>query len=170
MYWTFADYPRLICNRLKIAKPKKRSNYEVGFEEGDFKWPEETQLNCPNIAVLDSNANLSMTTQRYALSDENLPFIYELSRDVTLSFIAHALVCGPTSRTEAHLSGKQSKPPLRDRSRVVLRSERACVFTERSVVKMQALRNRVESLRNYVAYPLLGMQRVKQDGWGRRRH
>ena len=35
---------------------------------------------------------------------------------------------------------------------------------------MQALRNRVESLRNYVAYPLLGMQRVKQDGWGRRRH
>jgi hypothetical protein len=37
-------------------------------------------------------------------------------------------------------------------------------------VKMQALRHRVESLRNYVAYPLLGMQRVKQDGWGRRRH
>src|SRR5664279_1910156 len=35
---------------------------------------------------------------------------------------------------------------------------------------MQALRNRVESLRNHVAYPLLGMQRVKQDGWGRRRH
>ncbi|MEI6066956.1 MAG: hypothetical protein WCP96_06435 [Methylococcaceae bacterium] len=35
---------------------------------------------------------------------------------------------------------------------------------------MQALRNRVESLRNYVAYPLLGMQRVEQDGWGGRRH
>ena len=38
-------------------------------------------------------------------------------------------------------------PTLRDRSRVVPRSDRACVFTEHSVVKMQALRNRVESLR-----------------------
>ena len=37
-------------------------------------------------------------------------------------------------------------PPLRDRSRVVPRSDSACVFTKRSVVKMQALRNRVESL------------------------
>jgi len=35
---------------------------------------------------------------------------------------------------------------LRDRSRVVHRSDSACVFTKRSVVKMQALRNRVESL------------------------
>jgi predicted nuclease of predicted toxin-antitoxin system len=54
-------------------------------------------------------------------------------------------------------------------SRVVPRSDRACVYTERSGVKMQALRNRVESLRNYVAYPLSGRQQVKQDGWGRRR-
>ena len=36
--------------------------------------------------------------------------------------------------------------PLRDRSRVVPRNDSACVFTKRSVVKMQALRNRVESL------------------------
>ena len=36
-------------------------------------------------------------------------------------------------------------PSLRDRSRVVPRSDRACVFTERSVVKMQTLRNRIES-------------------------
>jgi RNA-directed DNA polymerase len=38
------------------------------------------------------------------------------------------------------------EPTLRDRSRVVPRSDSACVFTKRSVVKMQALRNRVESL------------------------
>ena len=44
------------------------------------------------------------------------------------------------------LFGSCSIPSLRDRSRVVPRSDRACVFTERSVVKMQALRNRVESL------------------------
>jgi len=30
-------------------------------------------------------------------------------------------------------------PPLRDRSRVVPRSDKACVFTKRSVVKIQAL-------------------------------
>jgi len=53
-------------------------------------------------------------------------------------------------------------PTLRDRSRVVPRSDRACVWSV-GVEKMQALRNRIESLRNYVAYPLLGMQRVKQS-------
>src|SRR5665647_383040 len=41
----------------------------------------------------------------------------------------------------------EARQALRDRSRVVPRSDRACVFTEHSVVKMQALRNRVESLR-----------------------
>jgi hypothetical protein len=35
---------------------------------------------------------------------------------------------------------------------------------------MQALRHRVQSLREQVAYPWLGRQRVKQDGRGRRRH
>jgi hypothetical protein len=44
------------------------------------------------------------------------------------------------------------------------RSDRACVFTDSSIVKLLALRNRVELLRNYVAYPYMGMQRVKQDG------
>lgn len=39
-----------------------------------------------------------------------MPFIDQLSRDVTLSFIAHALVCGPASRAESHISEKQLKP------------------------------------------------------------
>ncbi|MDO9422647.1 MAG: protein-methionine-sulfoxide reductase heme-binding subunit MsrQ [Methylobacter sp.] len=66
---------------------------------------------------------------------------------------------------------KTRKLSLRDRSRVVISSDRACVSTEHSVVKMQVLRHCVESLRNSAAYPLLlGMQRVKQDGWGRRKH
>ena len=59
---------------------------------------------------------------------------------------------------------------LKDRSREVSRNDGASVFTKRRVVKMLVLRNRVESLQNHVANPLLGMQRVRQDGWGRRRH
>jgi TnpA family transposase len=46
----------------------------------------------------------------------------------------------------AGFSPYRTSHPLRDRSRVVPRSDSACVFTKRSVVKMQALRNRVESL------------------------
>ncbi len=94
VYWAFGDMPKLSCNGLIIAKPAGRS--EAGFE-----WPKETQLKSPCIAVLDSAANLPLTTQRYSLSQETVPFINDLTRDVTLSFIAHALVCGPTSRADA---------------------------------------------------------------------
>lgn len=110
VHWTFADYPGLTCNGIKIITPdKQRRFYDFG-RNSDFNWPGETQLGQPCLAVLDSVANLSLTTQRYSLSDKNLPFIAELSRDVTLSFIAHSLICGPTSRAESHMSGKQLKP------------------------------------------------------------
>jgi hypothetical protein len=42
-----------------------------------------------------------LTTQRYELSQECVPFINDLARDATLSYIAHALVCGPASREQA---------------------------------------------------------------------
>jgi len=58
---------------------------------------------------------------------------------------------------------------LRDRSRVVPRSDRACVFTEHSVVKMQALRNRVESLRSNVSTPCW-VETSVAGRLGRRRH
>jgi hypothetical protein len=59
---------------------------------------------------------------------------------------------------------------LKDRSRVVSVNEGTGVFTKRRAVKMPVLRNRGELLQNYVANPLLGLQRLRQDGWGRRRH
>ena len=96
VYWTFGDSPRLSCNGLKVADPEKY--WGAGAE---FSWPKETQLKPPYVAVLDSAANLPLTTQRYGLSQQTVPFIGELARDVILSFIAHALVCGPTSRAEA---------------------------------------------------------------------
>jgi hypothetical protein len=69
--------------------------------DSKFLWPEETHLSPPKIAVLDSAANLPLTIQRYQLSEEKVPFIEALTRDVMLSFIAHTLVCGPMSRKEA---------------------------------------------------------------------
>jgi hypothetical protein len=59
---------------------------------------------------------------------------------------------------------------LKNRIRVVSVNDETPVFTKRRAMKMPVLRNRVESVRSYVANPLLGMQRVRLDGWGRRRH
>lgn len=103
VYWTFEDAPRLSCNGLIIAQPKHGMH-----ERAYFHWPEETQLNSPCVAVLDSAANLPLTTQRYELSQATLPFIDELVRDVTLSFIAYALVRGPASALEARSSRNRS--------------------------------------------------------------
>ncbi len=106
VYWTFSEAPPLVCNGLKIADPREDS-WDVG--DAGFDWPNETQLRSPNIAVLDSAANLPLTTQRYKLSQDTVPFVDELARDVLLSFIAHALVCGPMSQTEA-LSMQRGHP------------------------------------------------------------
>jgi molecular chaperone HtpG len=99
VFWTFAKEPRFSCNGLKIADPM---DY---MSDPEFYWPEHIQLQRPSIAVLDSAGNLPLTTQRYRLSQETVPFVDELARDVSLSFIAHALVCGPTSQIEAHAAG-----------------------------------------------------------------
>lgn len=95
VYWTFGNERTLACNGLAISEP--------GFflDDRGFGWPEDVQLICPCIAVLDSAANLPLTTQRYRLSQDTVPFISELTRDVTLSFIAHALICGPETRKDA---------------------------------------------------------------------
>jgi hypothetical protein len=95
VFWTFQTQPDLSCNGLRVADP------EYGISDSEFAWPENAQLSCPCIAVLDSAASLPLTTQRYQLSQETVPFVDELVRDVTLSFIAHALVCGPESPDEA---------------------------------------------------------------------
>jgi len=126
VYWTFGDAPPLSCNGLRIET--RKSSPEI-FREPEFEWPEEIQLKSPCIAVIDSNANLPLTIQRYELSQQTLPFINELTRDVMLSFIAHALVCGPTSYIEAISSLKQRHPLCRKPifSGQIL-NEETCVF------------------------------------------
>lgn len=98
LYWTFGDAPRISCNGFIIARPQE---IDLPRQGAQFYWPEEAQLACPCIAVLDSQSNLPLTIQRYQLSNEVLPFVDCLSRDVMLSFIAHSLICGPASRMEA---------------------------------------------------------------------
>ena len=93
VFWTFFNEPRLSCNGLRIAEP---SAY---YSDSQFGWPDHVQLSPPRIAVLDNAANLPLTTQRYKLSQPTVPFINEfMARDVMLSFLAHALVCGPTRK------------------------------------------------------------------------
>ncbi len=106
VYWTFSDAPVLVCNGLLIA--------DVDLDHADFVWPPQTQLKQPKIAVMDGEANFPLTIQRYGLSDDELPFTDELTRDVTLSFIAHALVCSPGTRARAcSLRNRHPLAPLR---------------------------------------------------------
>lgn len=104
VFWTFTDAPNIVCNGIKIAKPSA-TYYGGAMRDARVGWPDETQLECPKIAVLDNKANLSLTIQRYSLTNPRLPFVSELARDVTLSFIAHALTCGPTSHISMNSNG-----------------------------------------------------------------
>ena len=99
VYWTFGDAPQLSCNGLKIQFPS--FEFKGVYRELAFEWLEEIGLKAPCIAVRDNAANLALTAQRYELSDKRLPFAGELVRDVILSFIANALVCGPESPDDA---------------------------------------------------------------------
>ncbi|MFZ4525459.1 MAG: ATP-binding protein [Chlorobium sp.] len=104
VYWTFGDAPTLSCNGLRIESSRLSWPFNV------FEWSEEMQLEQPCVSVLDSASNLLLTIQRDKLSKGSVPFINELARDVILSFIAHALVCGPTSCAEAISSLKHNHP------------------------------------------------------------
>jgi len=102
VFWSFSEEPGLVCNGIRIGSP------DTNRMDKGFDWPETVQLRRPSIAVLDSSCNLPLTTQRYELARGKLPFGKQLERDVTLSFIAHALVCGPTK----HIATPNSSQPL----------------------------------------------------------
>ncbi len=104
IFWTFDECPSLSCNGIKIEFPQARPSRE------SFIWTIKSRFNAPNIAVLDSKGNLDLTTQRYELSDRELPFSEDLMRDVIFSVIAHALVCGPNTRLDA--LANQKRHPL----------------------------------------------------------
>lgn len=108
VYWTFGDAPRFSCNGLKIQTPSY--GFRGIYSREMFDWPGLIQLDPPCVAVSDSAANLPLTIQRYELSEKRLPFLAELAKDVILSFIANALVCGPMSFDEA--IAKQHSFPL----------------------------------------------------------
>lgn len=102
VYWTFSKKRYLSCNGIRIESPIVNDFDATYFEE-------KTGLDSPCIAVKDSVANLPLTIQRYSLTDNTAPFINEIARDVILSFIGYALVCGPKSWDSA-LSGRHRYP------------------------------------------------------------
>jgi len=106
-HWFFDNFPNLVCNGIRIAAPAQNGN----FRDAHYYWPEdELLLKRPGVAVNDGDAMLPLTTQRYELETPELPFLQELTDEVLLSFIAHTLVCGPSSRAEALMYGVAESP------------------------------------------------------------
>lgn len=102
VHWTYDEAGPLSCNGLAIRRPDPYAVWNL-----ELPWlPKTSGLEAPKVAVTDASASLPLTVQRFGLSESRLPFINELARDVSLSFIAHALVCGPLSREEALLPGR----------------------------------------------------------------
>jgi len=113
VYWSFDNFsPRIVCNGLRVASPEHSYLYDA-----DFAWPASTRLSEPIISVVDSEANLPLRIQRYELARRRLPFLEELVRDVMLSFIGHALVCGPNRPPSTDPAGPYhcQHPLLRDK-------------------------------------------------------
>ena len=106
VFWSFRRQPILSCNGITITNPRY-----PGIDDR-FDWPETTQLERPCVAVVDSAGNLPLTVQRYGLSQQRLPFTDDLVRDVLVSFIAHAIVCGPTAPLSRHPKGHDCRYPL----------------------------------------------------------
>jgi hypothetical protein len=92
--WTFGKAPRIACNGIKIADPGSDMTYAW------HSWTRPTPFAEPCVAVVDAHSALPLNTTRYKFT-RDLTFLEALERDVILSFIAHALVCGPTSIEEA---------------------------------------------------------------------
>lgn len=113
VYWTSQKGCPFTCNGMRIEGP-----YLGYWDHSNYYWPPETQLLKPGIAVIDSAGKLPLTLQRYDLSHNVLPFTEDLARDTMLSFIAHALVCGPETARKA-ITNKQKHPLGKSQSLVI---------------------------------------------------
>ncbi len=112
VFWSFLEGPNISCNGFLIGEPDDSPLPFKAFKFAEFAWPEARSFERPKIAVMDGEANLALTIQRYALSNKELPFIGELTEDVMRSVIAHALVCGPTAHAVLPKSAGQVNHPL----------------------------------------------------------
>jgi molecular chaperone HtpG len=98
-YWTYDSViPSLVINGFRISAPMDGPEAFKDFDR--VAWKCEL-LRRPRIAINDRRNSVIVTSQRYALASDTLPFIGELTRDVVLSFIAFTLVCGPASIEQA---------------------------------------------------------------------
>ena len=100
VHWTFSNAPTISCNGVVIGRPTQIGHSRL-LDNARYDWPFLHGLRQPAIAVLDPEGKLPLTIQRYNLAETRLPFLDDLRRDVVASFIAHALICGPRSSSEA---------------------------------------------------------------------
>lgn len=111
VYWTFIGR-YLSCNGISIQPPDGRFTF-LNRNFSEQPWAKYIGLNLPALAVIDSEANLPLTIQRYDLTGESLPFSEELKHDIGLSIIANFLVCAPeTWQTFYQANEVQKNHPL----------------------------------------------------------
>lgn len=95
--WALEGEVLILCNGFVVRSP---GSFVPGSHR--FSWKNGSiQLNLPCIEVGDPEGVFPLTTQRYDVQGDHLPFADALERDVVLNFIAHTLVHGPRNRLEA---------------------------------------------------------------------
>jgi molecular chaperone HtpG len=91
VYWSTAHGPKFVCNGLRIAGP--------GVSEAEPQldyWPQGIHLRRPGmLGIVDQDEELPLNVQRFGFSHDDLGFVGDLCRDVTMSYLGHALVNGP---------------------------------------------------------------------------
>ena len=109
VYWTFKQgVPHLSCNGLRMARSDTHGWNEKlkqfrgmfpggGWNDTEYDWPQYVHLKPPHIAVIDDAGCLPLSTQRYALQQNKIPFVDNLVRDTILSYIAFLLMHVPIS-------------------------------------------------------------------------
>lgn len=106
VFWTFGL--GLSCNGISIQPPNGRFPF-LNRNFSEQTWAKYIGLNPPALAVVDSEANLPLTMQRYDLTDDSLPFVEELKHDIGLSIIANFLVCVPETWQALYQSNELQK-------------------------------------------------------------
>jgi hypothetical protein len=101
VHWTYGLAPQLTCNGIVVSRTqddKGRSNDEIARSKNIW-WSEE--FDCvykyPNLSIFDREAALPLTLRRDGLTGQKVAFERALFDDLSLFFIAFALICSPTA-------------------------------------------------------------------------
>ena len=103
--WTYAKAPELSINGMEIRDPSRTAIYTSWWSE-DGRFIQVSQFKTTRVFF-------RLQIQRYGLTTGSVTFAEPVKRDVYLSFIAHSIILGPTSRDDA-LCGQNKYPLCKD--------------------------------------------------------